>query len=305
MGRSCCLILFNIVYTIFIFYFRRQTLNIFEPLIVVTTFRARALTCLFCHVWAYRLKTGMPPKGSVRCNKCKIGEPVEGDSWCIGCSGLDVSQELLKQRWFQPGVRKVAEETILNAARLVRAFANLDRNLGSSSAGSGPAVATGREAGRRSVPPPPPVPDRRPRSRERSRSRRRREERSPLRRSIKAQELYPKVRAQPPAEAEQEEEYTEESDEEEAREEDPPREEAPVEVKQEAGQRRPAEPAGPPPGHHSSRRSHKKKKRTRGGRKHQRHYREATEPFRRSHRRLKGNVLDLATSAREGLERRI
>ena len=98
-------------------------------------------------------KLGMPPQGGLFCNKCKSGVPAEGDSWCKGCSGLDVSQELLKLRWRQPGLRKVAEETVLNTARLLRAFSNLDQNLGSSSAGDTPR-ADRREAGRKSVPPP-------------------------------------------------------------------------------------------------------------------------------------------------------
>ena len=248
----------------------------------------------------------MLPKGGVTCNKCKVGEPSEGDSWCIGCSGLDLAQELLKLRWRQPGVRKVAEETILTAARLVRAFANLDQSLGGGPAGSGLA-GDRREAGRKSVPPPPPAPDRQSRHHERSRSRRRRNERSPIRRTRRTQELHPKVRAQPPAGGAGEDEYMEESEEEEAREEDCAREPAVAEVKQEADHRRPSEPAYPPPHHSSPRRSRKKKKKkkTRGWKKHQKHYREATEPFRRSHRKLKGNILELASSARAGLERMI
>ena len=279
---------------------------------VASTFRARACQ-LFVVFGLIGSKLGMPPQGGLFCDKCKSGVPAEGDSWCIGCSGLDVSQELLKLRWRQPGLRKVAEETVLNTARLLRAFSNLDQNLGSSSAGDTPR-ADRREAGRKSVPPPPPVPDRSEPERRRSRSRERRDGRSPIRRSGRHQELHPKVRAQPPTSREEEDEYTEESEEEEEYiEEDPLREELPVEVKIEGGHRRPPEPDRPPRNQteepekrHSSKRSHKKKrKKSRGGKRHQKHYREVAEPFRRSHRRLKGDILELASSARAGLERRI
>eukprot|EP00435_Cladocopium_sp_Y103_P017807 s1953_g4.t1 len=230
----------------------------------------------------------------------EVGVPTEGDSWCIGCSGLELAQNLLKQRWQLPGVRKVAEETILNCARLLRAFANLDQNL---TAGIAPGVSL-REAGRRPVPPPPPVPDR-PRSRERSRSRRRRRgeeervERSPLRRLRRGQELHPKSAARHPSPARAAEGPSEESEEEETREEDPPKEVPPVEVKRESRSQPPPEPKYPP----KRKRSQKKKKR--GGRKHQQHGREVRDPFKRSHRKLKGDILALASSASAGLERRI
>eukprot|EP00435_Cladocopium_sp_Y103_P010431 s3888_g2.t1 len=205
-----------------------------------------------------------------RGHSIQVGVPTEGDSWC--------AQNLLKQRWQLPGVRKVAEETILNCARLLRAFANLDQNL---TAGIAPGVSL-REAGRRPVPPPPPVPDR-PRSRERSRSRRRRRgeeehvERSPLRRSRRGQELHPKSAARHPSPARAAEGPSEESEEEETREEDPPKEVPPVEVKRESRSQPPPEPKYPP----KRKRSQKKKKR--GGRKHQQHGREVRDPFKRSH----------------------
>ena len=72
----------------------------------------------------------MPP-----CNKCNSSTAQEGDSWCLGCSSLEVSQGLLKQPWRLAGLRAVAEEALLSFARLVRAFANLDQSLGSQSAG--------------------------------------------------------------------------------------------------------------------------------------------------------------------------
>ena len=94
-----------------------------------------------------------------------------------GCSGLELAQTLLGQRWQSPGVRKFAEETLITAARLVRAFANLDRNFAGSAAG------TRAESVRPVIPAPPPVPERpagrrelrREPERSRDRTRRRRE----------------------------------------------------------------------------------------------------------------------------------
>lgn len=231
----------------------------------------------------------MPP----HCNKCKWGIPAEGDTWCIGCSSLELSQELLRHRWQQPGVRRVAEESLLSCARLVRAFANLDRTLVDSGAGRA-AVPPPRGAGHQTLPPPPPVPERSHRSTERSRSPHQ-DRRPPLRRSERRVELYPK-RAARPANPHREEDYSQEEEEEEEEREDPP-----VEVKREESRRSVPEPANPP----KKKRSHKKRRKQRGGRKHQRHYREKLQPLKRSHRRLRGEVLELAKSVRSGLERRI
>lgn len=70
------------------------------------------------------------------CNKCKLGFASIGDSWCTGCSALELSQSHLRLKWNLPGLRAIAEETLLSSARLVRAFSNLDRSLSSGSAGS-------------------------------------------------------------------------------------------------------------------------------------------------------------------------
>ena len=242
-----------------------------------------------------------------RCNKCRVGVPAEGDSWCTGCSGLELAQTLLGQRWQSPGVRKVAEETLVTAARLVRAFANLDRSFVGSSAG------TRAESTRPAIPALPPVPERpvsrreeprRERERSRDRTRRCRErsgerdERPPLPRREASQELYPKRGAKPPDRREEEDGDSEESEEEPVEEDREVRE--PIqEVKTEGGHLPPPEPRNPP----RKKRSHKKK--TRGGRKHQRHYREVDQPLRRSHRRLKGADVELSSSAHHALTRRI
>ena len=69
------------------------------------------------------------------CNKCKFGVVSETDSWCIGCSSLEACQLALRQRWQHPGLRQICEEALLSAARLARAFSNLDRALPGGGAG--------------------------------------------------------------------------------------------------------------------------------------------------------------------------
>ena len=63
------------------------------------------------------------------CNKCRRGVAVEGDTWCLGCSSLDHSQELFRNSWTLPAVRAIAEEAALSSARYIRALSGLDRSL--------------------------------------------------------------------------------------------------------------------------------------------------------------------------------
>ena len=240
----------------------------------------------------------------VRCNKGKVGLPAEGDSWCTGCSALELAQSLLGQRWQSPGVRKIAEEALITSARLVRAFSQLDRTLPVAAAGSR------AESARPNLPTPPPAPPRpvRDRVRDRSRDRRRRrsrsrgaDERSPLRRRETSQALQPKRRATPHPPEEEEFSFEEESEEEEEGPDDTAVRDPPTEVKTERGHEPPPEPKDPP----RRKRGHKKKRKTRGGKKHQRHYREQANPLKRSHRKLRGADLELSCSARDALERRI
>ena len=56
------------------------------------------------------------------CNKCKSTECCEGDSWCKGCSALELSQTLLKQKWAQVGIRKTEDQVLLSGCRLVKAL---------------------------------------------------------------------------------------------------------------------------------------------------------------------------------------
>ena len=263
----------------------------------------------------------MPPPE--HCNKCKVGRCQAGDSWCIGCSSLELVQTQLKRTWGHPGIRAAAEESILGAARLVKAFSNLDRGLSQGSAEPPQGVTPKSKARdhrsrspRRDCRPPLPKPP------------------SPPRRASSARGLSPKrsVRREPsPVESE---ESLEESEEEPPVRESPHRpadEERVVKSEQVAGDsvhpgsRPPPEPRDPsrrdrearpeiprrrdrdPESEKQRRRRKKKKKKVkkRAGRKHQRHWREVADPFRRSHRPLSGDTLALARSFRLGLARRI
>ena len=245
---------------------------------------------------AVGLKASMPPA----CNKCKQGLAQEGDSWCLGCSSLELSQGLLKQQWKVPGLRAVVEETLLSSARLVRAFANLDHSLPQGgAAGSDRAPATAAKV----------RPSRPRRSRSPHRDERPLLPRSPAR-----------IAKAEPSEHETEETFDEEEEEEDTR--------PDTEVAREHRRPdRPPEPEGPPPGRTASgnppavpdrrpppreegHKSRKKKRdreggrRRRGGTKHQKRFKDLVDPFRRSHRRLKGDILELSQSFEDGLARR-
>lgn len=219
------------------------------------------------------------------CNKCRSGTQPAGDSWCLGCSSLEVSQDFLKKKWGLPGLRGLAEEATLSGARFVRALYNLDSSLASSSgAAEGRTLLTAAKS-----------------KAERPRSRSPRDERPPIPRA-------PPPPA-PPRRGEREPTpgslYSEG---EESEEEDQARD-APVKVEEKdkererRGSHRPAEPRYPP---RDSHRQHgeKRGKKRRGGKKHQRRYRDTEDPFRKSHRRLDSHKLDLAGDFREGFERR-
>lgn len=230
----------------------------------------------------------------VTCNKCKSSKPSEGDSWCLGCSSLEVSQLLFKKRWQVPGLRGIAEESALSCARYVRALHNLD-----SSQGAGPAGTSALQTA-----------PKRKAARERSRSPRRERDRSPsdhrppLRRSVQPREREAPEGVHHNKRPDSDYEYTEESEEEEELE----REEV---VKEEEDHRRdrrrgekPPEPNHPPPHPKKKKKKGKGAKRRRGGTRHQKHYREREDPCRRSHRRLDQERLELADNLQAGLERR-
>eukprot|EP00435_Cladocopium_sp_Y103_P049988 s467_g15.t1 len=190
-------------------------------------------------------------------------------------------------------------------SRLVRAFANLDQSLSSGSAGSADRAraTTAKSKAARAA---------------RSRSPRR-DERPPLPRS-------PRRAAKVEPQTEKESEPTDFDEEGEEEEEDfkPPTE---AHRDRRGGDDRPPEPEGPPPGRPAPKRTlerpegrgrerneersqrreykpHHPKRRRRGGAKHQKRHKDLENPFRRSHRKIRKDLLELAPSLEAGLERR-
>ena len=57
------------------------------------------------------------------CVKCQQGTKLSGDSWCLGCAGWESIERELSSRWPAPsGLRVIAEDLVLSAARGVRAL---------------------------------------------------------------------------------------------------------------------------------------------------------------------------------------
>ena len=76
-----------------------------------------------------------------RCNKCKVSFQVGGDTWCTGCAAWETIGLELCNSWSGPaGLRRIAEDVALSAARQIRAL----RAVG---AGSSRAPAAGASSG--------------------------------------------------------------------------------------------------------------------------------------------------------------
>lgn len=87
---------------------------------------------------------------SSKCAKCRTAERVAGDTWCIGCGAWEILGSELTGRWPGPaGLRTVAENLVLGAAREVRALRSISAGLGRASGGAGtvpPAVPEPEQA---------------------------------------------------------------------------------------------------------------------------------------------------------------
>ncbi len=82
---------------------------------------------------------------SERCNKCKVSFRSGGDTWCTGCAAWETIGLELCNSWSGPaGLRRIAEDIALSAARQIRAL----RAVG---AGSGRASTAPSSAGVRGV----------------------------------------------------------------------------------------------------------------------------------------------------------
>ena len=63
------------------------------------------------------------------CNKCKQVPPFSGDTWCVSCSAWEAIGSSLCGKWVSPGVRGVAAEIVVGAARQVRELRKIDASL--------------------------------------------------------------------------------------------------------------------------------------------------------------------------------
>lgn len=73
-----------------------------------------------------------------RCNKCKVSYRVGGDTWCIGCSAWETIGLELCGRWpGPPGLRRIADDVALSAARHIRALRALGAGVSPASGASG------------------------------------------------------------------------------------------------------------------------------------------------------------------------
>ena len=103
--------------------------------------------------------SGRPPPP---CAKCRQAGAGEGDSWCVGCRALEKGQQLLQQRWWSAGHRKVGEEVLVQAVRQIAALRGLDCQLQSLNDSWAAKVKKASGAGRSSGSLRPPSPPRAP-----------------------------------------------------------------------------------------------------------------------------------------------
>ena len=243
----------------------------------------------------------MPP-GSI-CAKCRQLAASPGDTWCSGCSGWEYLGRELSGSWDSSGARLLAGDLVVNTARQVRALRSLCSGLVRREQG----VAGESRA-----------------------SPRRRTERSPEPRDTR--ESLPRRRSeksarQTPKKEDTEEEEAQESEEEEEERRRPAKSPEHRPVKD--PHHRPPEPEGPPPSprtsgthreekrssgrtreskphHHSGHRTSDRKRRRpasqRGGRKHQRLQRLASNPLLEVHRKPPPEFWELSSGRERPFE---
>ena len=105
------------------------------------------------------------------CAKCRKCEPNTGDTWCLGCTGLETLTGELAAAWQTPGFRTAANDLVVSCVRGVRALRHLSNSCASAEqsraarARSGQSAAVSesravrsppRERPRAPTPPPPP-----------------------------------------------------------------------------------------------------------------------------------------------------
>ena len=93
-----------------------------------------------------------------RCNNCKVSFRSGGDTWCIGCSAWETIGLELCGRWpGPPGVRRIADDIALSAARHIRALRSFGAGIGPAPSDQGAGLVKeekgeDRKAGSREVP---------------------------------------------------------------------------------------------------------------------------------------------------------
>ena len=232
------------------------------------------------------------------CNKCKVNQPFEDDSWCLACSAWESIGVDLVARWDVPGLRDLAGEAVIATARQLKGLRRLSAGLAAKAVSEGASSGTRDRHHRGAV-------EELKKGGEAKKSETK--EREPLPRSRSTPAIQPEVKAEKAASSEYE--HSEEEDEEEEVSEECPGAKRLAFAPGDKGEPlRPAEPAGPPPGHtwsdrgqghhrerdhHSSshrgegeRAKHKKRKRHRAGKKHKNLQRLVEDPHARVHRSL-------------------
>lgn len=81
----------------------------------------------------------MPPP---ICPKCRHSAALEGDLWCAGCTGWEAAGRELCAHWDIPGAKVLANDLILNTARLIRALRSLSAGVAVGGGLSGSAGAS-------------------------------------------------------------------------------------------------------------------------------------------------------------------
>ena len=75
---------------------------------------------------------------SDRCVKCHCSPRLSGDTWCSGCSAWEALGKELSSRWGGPaGLRVIADNLVLGAAREVRALRGIGAGLARAPASQG------------------------------------------------------------------------------------------------------------------------------------------------------------------------
>lgn len=71
------------------------------------------------------------PTGPLTCRKCRVGQCLDGDTWCILCSCVQTLSELAKHRCNLPAFRAFGEELVHQTTRQFQAVVTLDRQTNS------------------------------------------------------------------------------------------------------------------------------------------------------------------------------